>query len=81
MSTVLGPVLARVSAGSVRSVTGTFGVLATALLVGLLVEHEIVGAMAPGRLARHRRAVELAILALLVLFAVVVIVRFKWLSL
>ena len=73
--------LARMDATSVRSVTGSLGLLATVVLIGLLVEHEVVSAMAPGRRSGHRRAVELLIVPLLVAFAVVVVVRFKWLSL
>ena len=73
--------LARMDATSVRSVTGSLGLLATVLLIGLLVEHEVVSAMAPGRRSAHRRAVQLLIVPLLVAFAVVVVVRFKWLSL
>ena len=73
--------LARLTQTSVRSVTGTLGLLATAVLIGLLVEHEMVSAVAPGRRSWHRRVVELAIVPLLAVFAAVVIVRFKWLSL
>lgn len=74
-------VVARIDAVSVRSVTSTIGLWATVLLLGLLVEHEIVSAMAPGRRSSHRRAVELLIVLLLVVFALVVVARFKWLSL
>jgi hypothetical protein len=73
--------LARVDATSVRSVTGSIGLFATVVLLGLLVEHEVVSAMAPGRRTGHRRLVELLIVPLLLAFAVVVVVRFKWLSL
>jgi hypothetical protein len=73
--------LARMDATSVRSVTGSVGLFATVLLLGLLAEHEIVSAMAPGRRSGHRWAVEALIVPLLVAFAVVVVVRFKWLSL
>jgi hypothetical protein len=75
------PVLARINTASVRSVTGTVGLLATVALLGLLVEHEIVTAMAPERRRGHRRVVELLIVPLLVAFVAVVVVRFKWLSL
>lgn len=74
-------VLARIDAASVRSFTGTVGLLATIVLVGLLVEHEVASAMAPARRSGHRRAVELLIVPLLVAFVAVVVVRFKWLSL
>ena len=80
MTALIAFVFARVTATSVRSVTESVGLFATLLLVGLLVEHEIVGAMAPGRRTGHRRAVEFLIVPLLVAFAVVVVVRFKWLS-
>ena len=73
--------LARMDATSVRSVTGSIGLFATVVLLGLLVEHEVVSAMAPGRRTGHRRVVELLIVPLLLAFAVVVVVRFKWLSL
>jgi hypothetical protein len=73
--------LARMDATSVRSVTGSIGLFATVVLLGLLIEHEVVSAMAPGRRTGHRRVVELLILPLLLAFAVVVVVRFKWLSL
>lgn len=73
--------LPRMDATSVRSVTGSLGLLATVVLIGLLVEHEVVSAMAPGRRSGHRRAVQLLIVPLLAAFAVVVVVRFKWLSL
>lgn len=73
--------LAGLTPTSVRSVTGSLGLLVTAVLIGLLVEHEVVSAVAPGRRPGHRRAVEVAIVALLIAFAAVVIVRFKWLSL
>lgn len=73
--------LARMDATSVRSVTGSLGLLATVVLLGLLIEHEVVSAMAPGRRTGHRRVVELLIVSLLAVFAAVVVVRFKWLSL
>lgn len=80
MTALIAFFVARVNATSVRSVTETVGLSATLLLVGLLVEHEIATAMAPGRRSGHRRAVEVLIAPLLVAFAVVVVVRFKWLS-
>ena len=73
--------LARMDATSVRSVTGSLGLLATVVLLGLLIEHEVVSAAAPGRRTGHRRVVELLIVSLLAVFAAVVVVRFKWLSL
>lgn len=73
--------LARMDATSVRSVTGSLGLLATVVLLGLLIEHEVVSAVAPGRRTGHRRVVELLIVSLLAVFAAVVVVRFKWLSL
>lgn len=73
--------LGRMDAASVRSVTGSLGLFATVLLIGLLVEHEVVSAMAPGCRSGHRRAVQLLIVPLLAAFVVVVVVRFKWLSL
>lgn len=73
--------LARMDATSVRSVTGSLGLLATVVLLGLLIEHEVVSAVAPGRRTGHRRAVEVLIVSLLAVFAAVVVVRFKWLSL
>ena len=78
---MIAMLLARTDATSVRSVTGSVGLLATVLLIGLLVEHEVVSAVSPGRRSNHRRAVQLLIVPLLVAFAVVVVVRFKWLSL
>ena len=73
--------LAWVLAGSsVRSVTGSVGLLVTGLLVALLVEHEVVAAVAPGGRTGHRRLVRFLIVPLLVAFAVVVVVRFMWLS-
>jgi hypothetical protein len=63
----------------VRAVTGTAGLLVTASLIALLVEHEVVSAMAPDRRRRQRR-VELAIVPLLMAFVVVVVARFAWLS-
>jgi hypothetical protein len=74
-------VLSRMDATSVRSVTGSLGLLATVVLLGLLIEHEVVSAVAPGRRTGHRRVVELLIVSLLAVFAAVVVVRFKWLSL
>jgi hypothetical protein len=73
--------LARMDATSVRSVTGSVGLFATVVLLGLLIEHEVVSAMAPGRRTGHRRVVALLIVPLLLAFAAVVVVRFKWLSL
>jgi hypothetical protein len=75
----LAVLVARTDAASVRSVTGSLGLLATAVLLGLLLEHEIVSAVAP-RWRRHRRIVELLVVPLLVVFAAVVVARFTWLT-
>ncbi|MGH9276917.1 MAG: hypothetical protein ACRD12_02240 [Acidimicrobiales bacterium] len=69
-----------VTGSSVAAVTGTVGLLATALVILLLAERQLLGAAATGAMRRRVRAIEAVVAPLLVLFVAVVVVRFDGLS-
>jgi hypothetical protein len=65
---------------SIRTITGTLGLVVTVVLIALLCEREVLSMAFAGRRRQRLAAVEAILLPLVVAFVVIVVIRFRRLS-